>query len=123
MNELLLPLMLAVIGVVFLSLIVAFFVTLFRPWLQCFLSNAPVTLPEILGIRLRGSPVRKLCEQRIKASFVGVDLSLRQLEEAHLKGADIERLVDALCMAHRTNQEIEWDDLLQTELNRSSGPD
>ncbi|MCM2372344.1 flotillin-like FloA family protein [Aporhodopirellula aestuarii] len=122
MNELLLPLMFIVIGLVFLSAVVAFVTQLFRPWLQCFLGNAPVSLPEILAMRLRGSPVRQICEQRIKASFVGVDLSARQLEEVYLKGADVEKLVDALCQAHRTNQDIGWDDLLQTDLNRSPGP-
>jgi len=119
MHQLLIPVMLVAISLVFLAAIVAFVALLLRPWIQCFLSNAPVSLPEILAMRLRRSPARKICEQRIKASYVGIDLSVRQLEEAHQQGADIEKLVDALCLARRSDQDVGWGDLLDTELSGS----
>lgn len=101
----------------FLVAVVAVSILLLRPWMQCFMSNAPVTFPEILAMRLRRSPVQKICEQRIKVSYVGVDLSSRKLEQAYLQGADIEKLVDALCLAQRSGQTLSWDDLLRTELD------
>ena len=115
MNEILMPLVFFAIGVVFLSVITAFVVLVFRPWLQCALSGAPMSLPEIVGMRLRGCPVRMICEQRVKASYVGVDLSVRQLEDAHRQGADIKKMVTALCLDRLSEQKIEWGDLLRAE--------
>ncbi|QEF96384.1 SigmaW regulon antibacterial [Stieleria maiorica] len=104
-------------------LILVFFITIaitllamFRPWLQCFLSGTPVPLFKIVGMRLRNAPVRRICEQRIKAGSVGVDLPVEQLEDAHRKGADIEKLTDSLCLARRSDRDVTWDELLHTEL-------
>ncbi len=87
---------------------------LFRPWLQCFLSGVPVPLFEIVAMQLRQSPVKLICEQRIRANHVGVNLSCSELEQAHLKGVDIEQAVDALCLAQRTDQDVGWEDLVAT---------
>src|SRR5210317_1105302 len=81
--------------------ILSFLVSLLRPWLQCFLSGASVPLFQILAMRLRGTPVKKICEQRIRAAFVGADLSAEQLEKTYKQGVDIEKIVDALCLAKR----------------------
>jgi uncharacterized protein YqfA (UPF0365 family) len=97
--------------------------SLFRPWMQCFLSGAPIPLFEILAMRLRGSPVRAICEQRIKAKYAGENLTAEQLEKAHQQGADIEKLVDALCLAKRNDSEVRWEDLIATEFAPESGSD
>ena len=103
-------------GIVFLFIIAISGVLLIRPWLQCFLSNAPVSLFEILAMRLRGAPVQRICEQRIRASYVGVDLSTQTLEKALRQGADIEAVVDAMCQEKRAGREVQWERLLENEL-------
>lgn len=102
-------LVLAVIGFIFARLL--------HPWLQCFLAGTPVPVFEIVAMRLRRMPVQRICEQRIKAGQAGVDLSVRELQQALIKGADIEKLVDALCLAKREQHQLTWHDLLETELN------
>jgi len=102
--------------VLFLGVVTLIALALFRPWFQCFLAAAPVSLVTILAMRLRRSPVQLICEQRIKAAQVGVDLPAAQLEQAYLQGADIKKAVDALCLAHRTGREICWEDLVKTDL-------
>lgn len=112
------------ITVVLLAVLAAFayaFVSLFRLWLQCFMSGTPTPFVKLLGMRLRRSPIRKICEQRIKAGYAGVDLPVEPLEQAHQQGADIEKLVDALCVARREDSPLTWDDLLQTELPSRHG--
>lgn len=92
------------------------FAKLFRLWLQCLLAGAPVPAFSLVGLVLRRTPAKLICEQRIRANYVGVDLSCEKIERAHLKGADVKSVVDALCLAKRTDREIHWDDLIATDL-------
>ena len=116
MNESLLIVAFAAIALVFLAILAVFALLLLRPWMQCFMSSAPVSLPQLVAMRLRGSPVQLICEQRIKASYVGVDLSVDKLEHAYRQGANIEKAVDALCLARRSEREVSWEDLVHTDL-------
>ena len=88
---------------------------LFRQWIQCLFAGAPVPAFSLVGMRLRRSPVKLICEQRIRANYVGVELSCEEIERAHLKGADVKSAVDALCLAKRTDREVHWDDLIAIE--------
>src|SRR5690606_24020940 len=91
--------------------LVAAFASLFRLWLRCHLSGAPVSLPQILMMKLRRSDAQLICEQRIKAAQAGTDLSPGQLERAHLQGADIEKLAETMLHARRTGREVTWEQL------------
>lgn len=75
---------------------------------------------DIVGMHVRRSPVKLICEQRIRADFVGTDVSVSDLEKAHLQGIDIKKLVDALCLAKRTEQSITWQQLVATELDTAN---
>ena len=106
-----------VIGFAVVMLVVVFaYARLFKLWLQCTLSGAPVPLPIIVMMRMRRSDARLICEQRIKAKHAGIDVTPAQLERAYLQGADIQKLVDALIHAERTDQAVTWEQLLETEL-------
>lgn len=100
----------------FLLIFVTVFARLFQLWLQCSLSGAPVSLPNILLMQMRKSPARLICEQRIKARHAGIELTTSQLERAHLQGADIEKMVDAMLLAFRTDRNVSWEQLIETEL-------
>jgi uncharacterized protein YqfA (UPF0365 family) len=75
---------LIVFGVV---LITTFFVFLnyFEVWLRCRLSGAPVSMEELLAIRLRGSPFKKLAEIFIRTRKHGIEISLLELEDEYVK--------------------------------------
>jgi uncharacterized protein YqfA (UPF0365 family) len=103
--------------VFFLAIICVFAAGILRPWLQCYLSGAPVMAIQIVAMHLRRTPVKLICEQRIRAKYVGVDLSCEQLERAHLQGADIKKAVDALCLAKQTERDVRWEDLIATDLS------
>ncbi|QDV25775.1 flotillin-like FloA family protein [Aureliella helgolandensis] len=112
------PIILLFIAVAALMLVVliAFFMFFFRPWLQCFLSGAPIRAFDVVGMRLRRSPAQLICEQRIRASYVDTQLTVAELEKAHLQGVDIVRAVDALCLAKQTGVDVRWEDLVATDL-------
>lgn len=110
------------IGIVFLVMVavVALFAKYFQLWLLCFVSGAGVQFPQIVAMRLRNSPVRQICELRVKLKQNGIPVSAADLERAHLQGADIEKLTDAMLHAKRTDREITWDQLVTAELESST---
>ena len=54
------------------------------PWLRCFLSGAGVTVWSIVGMRLRGSPVRRLVDTQIALVHSGYEVRIHQVESAYL---------------------------------------
>jgi len=62
--------------------ILVFLVT--TPWLKCFLSGAGVTALNILGMRLRGSPVGLLVDTQVALIHSGFQVNIRQVESAYL---------------------------------------
>ncbi|MCC9601904.1 hypothetical protein LOC67_15190 [Stieleria sp. JC731] len=64
----------------------------------------------------------KICEQRIRAAFVGEDLTVGQLEKADKQGVDVEKIVDSLCLAKQNGQSFACEELVETELRKPSSP-
>jgi hypothetical protein len=70
-------------GTTFFFAIVLFFL-LTAPWLKGYLSSAGVSMFEILGMRLRGSPVGLLVQTQIALLHSGFQVNIRQVESAYL---------------------------------------
>lgn len=104
----------AILGMflLFFLMIALTFWTIFRPWLQCFMSGVPVSAIQILGMKLRKSPVQKICELKIMATQAGVEIGWAELESAALAGVDVELIVRAMIKAHGEGIKISWDDAL-----------
>lgn len=102
-----------------LLLITAFalaFALLFRPWMQVFLSGGKVTLPTILAMRLRGVPVKLICDSYIMILQCGGNVDIGQLQKAYLMGADVDKLTRAICLAKQNDKPFVWDDLVATAI-------
>ena len=56
---------LALFALVVLLLIAAVFLTLFGPWMRAFLSGTPVSIVQLIGMRLRGVPARLVVDALI----------------------------------------------------------
>ena len=91
---------------------------LFDLWLRSFLAGAPVSVVELLAMRLRKIPPREIVRLRIMAVQSGVPLTTAQLQSAYLRGADVERSVLAFIRAKETGQQVTWEELLSTDLDR-----
>jgi uncharacterized protein YqfA (UPF0365 family) len=104
--------MIAGVFLLFFLIIGLLFWTIFRPWLQCFMSGTPVSVFQLVGMKLRRSPVQKLCELKIMATQAGVDLQWAQLESAALAGVDVELIIRAMIKAQGHGLQIRWEDAL-----------
>lgn len=97
--------------------ILGVFLSVFRPWLQAFLSATPVSVLEILGMRLRRTDVSAVLSALIMARQADVALTCRQAETAYLQGADLKKLTLALIQAKRQGIGVTFDELLEAEHN------
>ena len=101
-------LIVAVIGVV-AFLIIGLIWNAFWLWWQSLLSNAPVSLLQIIFMRFRKVNPAVIVRVRITAKKAGIDLSADELEAHYLAGGDVERVVQALISAHKANITLNYD--------------
>jgi uncharacterized protein YqfA (UPF0365 family) len=74
------------VGVALLGLIIVFVfaVALFAPWVRSLLSGAPVPMFALLGMRLRGTPVRLVCDAYVELLHRGASVTVTDIERAYL---------------------------------------
>jgi uncharacterized protein YqfA (UPF0365 family) len=62
----------------------AFMLVTFSPWMRAFMSGAPVTITSLLGMRLRGTPVKLVIDAYIQLRVRGKDVSLADVERQYI---------------------------------------
>ena len=103
------------IGIMFCIMLVPLLIfgPLIRLWMMCTMSGAQITLFQLVGMKLRRSPVKHLCELYIMSTQAGLGIKLTQIERAYRAGADVELVVRAMIKASRTEQNLTWEEALQ----------
>lgn len=89
----------------------------FTPWLQAFMAGAPVSVLQIVGMRLRKVDVRVVIRSLIMATQAGVPVDSREMESAYLQGVDLEKITLAMIHAKREGMEVTFQDLVQADLD------
>ena len=99
---------LIIVGVVafVVLLIVAQF---FRLWLQAYMSNAEVTLFDLIGMRLRKVDPHLVVLAKIQLVKAGIhDVSVNDLESHYLAGGRVTNVSRAMIAANRAAIELDW---------------
>jgi len=78
-------------------------------WVQAALSNARVSFPNIIGMKLRNVDPRTIILSRIQAVKAGLGLSTNQLETHFLAGGHVRTVVNALIAADRAKIALPYD--------------
>lgn len=93
-------------------LLVLFFLFVYSSlslWFQALISNARVSLLNIVFMRFRKTPPSKIIEPKIMAAKAGLKLSTDQLESHYMAGGDVLRVVKALIAAEKAKIELKFD--------------
>jgi uncharacterized protein YqfA (UPF0365 family) len=104
------------LSLIFILLLFVAMLTLFRPWFQGLMAGAPVSVLELLGMRLRRINVPAVMRSLILARQSGVDVSHIDLQRAALRGVDLEKVTLSFIQAHRQNLGVTFEELVDVEL-------
>lgn len=104
-------LQMALIGIL---IVVALFVFLliarfFNLWLRASISNAPVSILNLIAMHLRGVPNALIVDNRITAAKAGIPLLTDQLEAHYLAGGDVTHVVLSLVAADKAGIHLTFD--------------
>lgn len=69
-------------------------------WIKSIVSGAHIAAYKLVGMKLRNVDVGLIVNNYINAIKAGVKLSITDLETHYMAGGNVERVVDALIMAH-----------------------
>ncbi len=75
-------------------------------WIAAWSSGAYVSLPTLVGMRLRRVPPTTVVNARISAAKAGLHVSIDDLEAHYLAGGNVVRVVNALISADKANIEM-----------------
>ena len=92
--------------IVFAIIFGGIFLHFLQIWIRAFAAKAPVTIVNLVGMRLRGIPPGIVVNARIMAVKAGLDMTTDGLEAHYLAGGRVEKVVRAIIAADKANIEL-----------------
>ncbi len=87
--------------VVFVIIFGGIFLHFLQIWIRAFAARAPVSIANLIGMRLRGIPPAIIVNVRIMAVKAGLEMSTDGLEAHYLAGGRVDKVVRALIAADK----------------------
>ncbi len=100
-------LILVVIAIVFISIFLRF--VPLGLWVTSLAAGVHVSIGSLIGMRLRRIQPKLLVDPLIKARKAGLQLTLSKLETHYLAGGNVDRVINALIAAQRSNIEMPFE--------------
>ena len=97
-----------IIGGIVLLLLILIVLSFFNVWLRALLAGAPVSIPNLVAMRLRGVPYAMIVDARIMAMKAGIPISTDQLEAHYLAEGNLIATVQALVAAEKAGMELDF---------------
>ena len=94
-----------VIGLV----VVGIFLSYIGTWLKARLNGAPVSVLNLVGMRLGGVPYSLVVDARITAVKAGIEVSTDKIAAHYLAGGNVVPTVQAIVAAQKAGIELGWD--------------
>lgn len=103
------PLIFLIPIIVVVLIIVGVFISFIGVWLKARLNGAPVSVLNLLGMRLGGVPYGLVVEARITAVKAGIEVSTDKIAAHYLAGGNVVPTVQAMVAAEKAGIELGWD--------------
>jgi uncharacterized protein YqfA (UPF0365 family) len=91
----------AIIAVAIVAVMTFFYFVPVGLWITALAADVDVSIPMLVGMRLRNVPPGRIVDALIKANKAGLEVNENQLESHYLAGGNVDRVIDALIAAHR----------------------
>ncbi len=105
----------AVVVVLFVFILAAMMVAYGKLWFQAYMSNARVSMFNLIGMSLRQVNARVILQGKIMALQAGVGndpstgITTRRLEAHYLAGGNVPGVINAIIAAHRADIDLDFD--------------
>ena len=93
-----------VLGLIFVSIFLYFLKT----WIRALAAGAPVSIVNLVGMKLRGINPTRIVDARIMALKAGLSMETVDLEAHYLAGGNITKVIKALIAADKANIALEF---------------
>ncbi len=103
------PLIFLIPIIVVVLIIVGVFISFIGVWLKARLNGAPVSVLNLLGMRLGGVPYGLVVEARITAVKAGIEVSTDKIAAHYLAGGNVVPTIQAMVAAEKAGIELGWD--------------
>jgi uncharacterized protein YqfA (UPF0365 family) len=103
------PLIFLIPIIVVVLIVVGVFISFIGVWLKARLNGAPVSVLNLLGMRLGGVPYSLVVEARITAVKAGIEVSTDKIAAHYLAGGNVVPTVQALVAAEKAGIALDWD--------------
>ena len=100
------PLLIAIIVVALVVTIVLF--NFIGIWVRAWSAGAPVGIPTMIAMRLRGVPVAMIVDSRITAVKAGLEIGTDPLEAHYLAGGNVNQVILALIAAEKAGIPLDY---------------
>lgn len=103
------PLIILIPAVIAILVIVGVFLSFIGVWLKARLNGAPVSVLNLLGMRLGGVPYGLVVDARITAVKAGITVTTDKIAAHYLAGGNVVPTVQALVAAQKAGIVLDWD--------------
>ena len=100
---------------IMLLVLLGIVMVMLRPWLQAFLSGCPVSVFQLIGMRLRRVNPNEVIAVGIAATQGGHPIEWAELERAYLQKIDIEKVATAYVTARERGNNFTFEELVDAE--------
>jgi uncharacterized protein YqfA (UPF0365 family) len=94
--------------------------SVFASWQRARQAGAPVRFLELVAMRLRKCPYKKIVDAHIAAHKAGMEVDASQIEAHHLAGGNIAETVQAIIIARQAKLDLEWGQACAIDLTSAS---
>jgi uncharacterized protein YqfA (UPF0365 family) len=89
--------------------VIGIFISYIGTWLKARLNGAPVSIVNLVGMRLGGVPYNLVVGARITAVKAGIPLTTDKISAHFLAGGNVIPTVQAIIAAQKAGIELNWD--------------
>jgi uncharacterized protein YqfA (UPF0365 family) len=103
-----LTLVILIVGGVAVLILAGIILSFFSVWLRARLAGAPVSMLNLVAMRLRQVPYSLVTDARVTARKAGIDISVDEIEAHFLAGGNVIPTVQALIAAEKAGIALNW---------------
>jgi uncharacterized protein YqfA (UPF0365 family) len=93
---------------VFALILIAFLFQFLGLWIQAQVSNARVSMSDMIGMKFRKVDIRNVVINRIRAVKAGLDIPTNAIETHYLAGGRVSNVISAIIAARAARIELPW---------------